>query len=133
MRSSFPTVLLPRKYAVIITLLAFLMLGAIVLVLSDILSAIGRHTGVSLVLSFVFDIGLLVIVLIVVAAIISFLSWGYWLGDLGRTDPSFGPNNRSEEARAALEVLEQKYARHEITMTEYLTLRKGIERDRPRY
>jgi uncharacterized membrane protein len=69
--------------------------------------------------------------MVIIAVVISVMTWGYWLGDFGNGYRR--KDDRGEEAKAALNVLEKKYANHEITMTEYLALRKGIERDRPKY
>jgi uncharacterized membrane protein len=122
---------LPLRYSLIVTALAMVIVVAFLVVVLDLFGHIARGDPLSLASGLVGDLLILVVVMIVVALVISALTWGYWLGDLGGARGR--GNDRSEEARAALEVLEKKYAMKEITMSEYLALRKGIERDRPRY
>ncbi len=123
---------LPFRYALIVTILGLVVVASFLLVMLDLLNHMLRGDGFSIISWLMGDLVLLLIVMVIVALIISAITWGYWLGDLG-DGKGRGGEDRTEEARAALEVLEKKYANREITMSEYLALRKGIDRDRPRY
>lgn len=127
-----PVFRLPFRYALIVTALGLVVVASFLLVMLDLLNHMLRGDGLSIVSWLVGDLVPLFVVMIVVAVIISAITWGYWLGDLDNGKVRRG-EDRTEEARAALEVLEKKYADREITMSEYLALRKGIDRDRPRF
>jgi uncharacterized membrane protein len=123
---------LPFRYSLIVTALGLVMAAVFLLIFLDLFNHLMRGDVFSVVTSLVGDLVLMFIVMVVVALIISAITWGYWLGDLGDGKGRRG-EDRTEEARVALEVLEKKYANREITMSEYLALRKGIDRDRPKY
>jgi uncharacterized membrane protein len=117
----------------LVTALAMIIVVALAVVMLDLFQHLGRGDPFSLISFLIGDLALLFIVMIAVALIISAITWGHWLGDLGDGRVSSRRSDRSEDAQAALDVLEKKYADHEITMSEYLALRKGIDRDRPKY
>jgi uncharacterized membrane protein len=123
--------ILPFRYAMIITALGLGLAAVVLVMMLDLFNHIFSGDPFSIISWLFTNFILLLIIMIIIAGIITAITWGYWLGDLGggrrRGD------DRSDEAKAALEVLEKKYANKEITMTEYLALRKGIDRDRPKY
>lgn len=85
--------------------------------------------------------GLVVAAVVGVLFISFFLAMFDFLRNAGRADP-YALVTRLLSARGllfmvmiilALALLEQKYARHEISMTKYLQLRKDKDGDHPRY
>ncbi len=116
----------------IVTAFGLFVVASFLLIMLDLINHLLRGDAFPIIPWTIGNLALLIITMIVVALIISAIAWGYWLGDIGNGSGG-RREDRSEEARTALGVLEKKYANKEITMSEYLALRKGIERDRPRY
>ena len=124
--------ILPFRYAMVFTALGLGLAAAVALMMLDLLGKLMSGEPFSIISWMLGNFVLLLILMVVVAVIITAITWGYWLGDLGN-----GPRRRdvshTDEERDALDVLERKYANKEITMTDYLALKRGIEKDRPKY
>ncbi len=126
------------KFAAIVAVVVLLLFfGFIALVFSspfgsDGLSDIG---GVSLAIWILIILAAFFIIAIILALIISAITWGQWLGDFREGSDRKGGAidlnaSRIADGQAALQILDQRYARGEITRDEYVRMKDDIDRTR---
>ncbi len=87
-------------------------------------------SATSIVMWIVISMGAIFLGAIVLALVISAITWGQWLGDFKLTD-------RDEECKpnvsvAALEILDQRFAKGEITREEYSRAKDELRMGRRR-
>ncbi len=115
--------------AMVVAFVAFIII--LLLIGSPLLNGDMAHSSaMSIIVWIVTSMGAIFLGAIVLAMVISAITWGQWLGD-------FKLNDRDEECKpnvseAALEILDQRYARGEITREEYSRVKEELRVGRRR-
>jgi uncharacterized membrane protein len=124
------------KFGLIIaTVVLLLFFGFIALAVSSpfVSDGVSQMNGVSVAMWIVIILAAFFIIAIILALIISAVTWGQWLGDFkehtGREDVP-GTRDMAEKMNdeSALHILDQRYARGEITRDEYVKMKDDLDR-----
>jgi len=75
------------------------------------------------------------IIMVILAMIISAITWGFWLGDFRDEDERYMRKFGAEKGKATdpLTIAFQRYAKGEISREEFLLIKEDIERSRQQF
>ncbi len=123
------------KFGLIIAAIVLTLFFAfLALVLSSPLAGDGYVNlgGISIATWLIAILGAFFIIAVILAMIISAITWGQWLGDF-KEPAERRSRSDNEGTRRALETLDQRYARGEIQREEYFRMRDDILRAGPKH
>ena len=94
---------------------------------------VSQMSGVSIAMWIFIILAAFFIIAIILALIISAVTWGQWLGDFkdhtGRGDvPGTRDMTEKMNDKSALHILDQRYARGEMTRDEYVKMKDDLDR-----